>query len=385
MITVQVSSEIAQTLNFSVESPMYTISESSLEFDVDETKSLDITFSPTEVGVHGAQLEIVGSVFGTLDLDISGEGTQVDIDLDVTSLDFGTVSVGQNDTRDIVISNIGTGTMQVTNVTTNNEQFTVETTSFDIGTSETATLVVTYAPTINGDIDRTLFIYSDDPDEPIVTVSMTGTGVTNISGDINGIWLASNSPYYIVGDTNVPDGDSLTIENGSEILFTGSYRLRVIGSLFFDGNTDTTKFMGISGEPILDLESSSDDIILDNVYIGPAPVELNLNNSFESEADLLGWSFTVYNSTGINSSYSNTGSSSIYSYTTCGWCNQNIYSPTFTASEENPTVDFYWYTDWYNYSNGESYIYIENLTTGNTSQLYSNGMKVQVGQISHMN
>ena len=370
-ITIAVTSEIEQTIDFSgVDSP-YSLDVAAIDFQIDETKNLLISFTPVEVGVFTETLTMTGSVFGSLSLDLTGEGTQVDISLDPVSLNFGTVSLGQNNSLDLVVSNTGTGTMQVTNITSDNEQFTVEETSFTIGTNDSYTISVSFAPTLNGVSNGTLTIYSDDPDEPTVTVDLVGNGVTNISGDVNGIWLASNSPYYIVGNANVPNSESLTIENGSRIIFNGDYIFTVEGSLFFDGYEDSTIFTAISGTPEIHISSADNEVEFRNCYFGPVMLDVVIQeiNNFETESDLIGWSTTSNYDMGISTDNPHSGNYCMRLYQNNS-SEYRIYSQNYVCDENgSPRIDYYVRFDWYNYWDYTGYVYLNNITTGTQTSL----------------
>ncbi len=58
---------------------------------------------------------------------------------------------------------------------------------------------------------------------------------TDVSGDVDGVWTAANSPYTVLGHVTVPDGQSLTIEPGVQVLFTGHFKFNVFGTLLAGG------------------------------------------------------------------------------------------------------------------------------------------------------
>jgi len=53
------------------------------------------------------------------------------------------------------------------------------------------------------------------------------------AGPVNGVWEATGSPYMIDGDINVPTDDSLIIEPGCSLIFTGHYSLTVDSMALF--------------------------------------------------------------------------------------------------------------------------------------------------------
>ncbi len=60
------------------------------------------------------------------------------------------------------------------------------------------------------------------------------------AGNINGIWTLANSPYHINGEVTIPDSESLTIEPGVNVIFTGSYKFNVQGRLLAVGTRQDT-------------------------------------------------------------------------------------------------------------------------------------------------
>lgn len=61
-----------------------------------------------------------------------------------------------------------------------------------------------------------------------------------IGGNVDGTWLASGSPYLIMGNIMVPNNSTLTIEPGVTINFQGAYKLYVQGRIVSIGNLVNT-------------------------------------------------------------------------------------------------------------------------------------------------
>ncbi|MBL7941183.1 MAG: right-handed parallel beta-helix repeat-containing protein [Flavobacteriales bacterium] len=51
------------------------------------------------------------------------------------------------------------------------------------------------------------------------------------AGNVSGTWSPAGSPYVVNGHIRIPAGESLTIEPGTEIQFSGPYYLRILGTL----------------------------------------------------------------------------------------------------------------------------------------------------------
>lgn len=79
-------------------------------------------------------------------------------------------------------------------------------------------------------------------------------------GEQSGVWSSVESPYYIIGNIIVPEGEELVIQPEVEVIFTGNYHLSVLGTLSAIGNpeedekvyfyrTDDLLWQGIQFEP----------------------------------------------------------------------------------------------------------------------------------------
>lgn len=63
------------------------------------------------------------------------------------------------------------------------------------------------------------------------------------AGPISGTWTLAGSPYQIMGETNIPDGSTLTIEPGVVVEWQGSYSMWVDGQILAIGTeTDSILF-----------------------------------------------------------------------------------------------------------------------------------------------
>jgi Peptidase C10 family/Right handed beta helix region/Spi protease inhibitor len=90
-------------------------------------------------------------------------------------------------------------------------------------------LNVTFQPEAVGSYYGTLAIgYSDGKTRHIVLKGTSVVGGTQVqAGAVSGIWSAAGSPYYVVGDVNVPAGSELVVEPGVGVFFMGPYALTV--------------------------------------------------------------------------------------------------------------------------------------------------------------
>ena len=96
----------------------------------------------------------------------------------------------------------------------------------------------------------------------------------NISGDLSG--SLGPGDFVVVGDCNIPAGDSLSVAAGTSFLFSGHYTINVYGKLTAEGTeTDSIKFIrqfpleahrwgGIRFYPTASSGSKLDYCVIDN-------------------------------------------------------------------------------------------------------------------------
>jgi len=97
--------------------------------------------------------------------------------------DFGDVNVGDSTTYMVQIQNVGNGEMEVNSVTLDGSADFAITSApampFTIAPSESilVDIEITYTPSVEGYVSTTVLIASDDEDEPLVEVALSGVGV----------------------------------------------------------------------------------------------------------------------------------------------------------------------------------------------------------------
>jgi parallel beta-helix repeat protein len=167
------------------------------------------------------------------------------IDVTPTNLVFGSVIAGQTKDMTVQISHTNTGPASLTiqSMTSSNARFTEVAPSLPLTLAPGGKTSVTirFAPVSASSETGTLTITSDDPNQPVVQVTLSGQGtgalVTHpISGNQNGTLGVTNSPYLVTSDLYVPPGQTLTIEPGVILQFQNpNTGLIVDGSLVAKG------------------------------------------------------------------------------------------------------------------------------------------------------
>ena len=139
-----------------------------------------VTVQPPETGTLRGTLELTTNVSGTVRLEISPievEGVLPRaIVMPVTLIDYGTVEVGRSRTLPIEIRNDGAGLLTVTRIESDLSEVSFSDASLTIASGESSTILVTLEPGLSGSIAGQIDIYSDDPERPVLKVSLVGAG-----------------------------------------------------------------------------------------------------------------------------------------------------------------------------------------------------------------
>jgi len=77
-----------------------------------------------------------------------------------------------------------------------------------------------------------------------ILLSAQAFAETEVSGEVSGEWTVEGSPYIILDSTWVPEGESLTIGPGVDVLFSDVLGLDIFGSISVEGTEDdSVRFM----------------------------------------------------------------------------------------------------------------------------------------------
>ena len=93
---------------------------------------------------------------------------------------------------------------------------------------------------------------------------------THVSGPVSGAWNITEGPYVVDGDIFVPVGESLIIESGVNIFFSGNYHFYVYGILSANGIPENQIFISPNESTLTWKGLSLEEYV-------PFPRELHLN------------------------------------------------------------------------------------------------------------
>ena len=229
---------VAQTLFVDAPSAPFALSdEGPLSIAANDTLGLSVSFTPTSIGDFSDTFGLVGNIFGAAEISLAGQGIQVILEWTPSALQFDTTAIGQSDTQFIVLSSVGDGAATISAVEFSNPIFSVDEDasafSIDQGTSDT--IFVTYAPINAGLVNETMTLHTNDPNNSSIEIALSAVGISEVSGEICDItWTLINSPYTLVGDVVVPEGCTLNIDPGVEVI-GNDYDIEVFGAFFANG------------------------------------------------------------------------------------------------------------------------------------------------------
>jgi len=99
-----------------------------------------------------------------------------EIAVSTNELNFDTVEVGETATEFFTVSNYGFGTLQVSNIESTNTAYTVSPENFTLSPGEEQMVGVSFTPPSAALFEGLLQVQSNDPGNPYVEISLSGTG-----------------------------------------------------------------------------------------------------------------------------------------------------------------------------------------------------------------
>ena len=140
-----------------------------------------VTFTPDTIKSYNDTLLIYSNDpnVETQSIILTGQGRAQRpqrIELSTNYLEFGSVAIGRSKSRSLWIENSGERNLTIRRVEISDEQFTASDNWFVIKPGDSKYFVVTYTPQRQGAVSETVTFHSNDPDNPQVTIELTGRG-----------------------------------------------------------------------------------------------------------------------------------------------------------------------------------------------------------------
>ncbi len=210
--------------------------------------TLDVNFDASGLvgGVYDGVIRVIsndpdeGVVEIPVQLDVTGAP---DIAVDPLSFDFGPLFIGATPTTNVVVRNTGTDVLTISDISIDEAAFTTDVSSFTLAPGAAQPVVVTFAPTAPQVYSGTMTIASDAPNDPVVTVSLSGEGQVPPDFSVSPTSLTSN---LFTGDA---ENQTLTLTNSGGADFTFDLNVN------FDANVVVHEYVE-RGKDEVDVDSS---------------------------------------------------------------------------------------------------------------------------------
>ena len=112
-----------------------------------------------------------------MSVPLSGQGALPHISVSTNSLSVGNVAVCLSGVTNLTIGNTGGVPLTISSITATPSVFTVSPANAVVPAGGSLGVIVTFRPTAAGPANGTLTVNSDDPNQPVKTVTLTGTGL----------------------------------------------------------------------------------------------------------------------------------------------------------------------------------------------------------------
>jgi len=209
--TITLTNNTAATVNISQASMSGTGFKLSgitppLALNASQSTTFTVTFAPLTSGNASGTVTITSDAPNpTLSMSLSGTGVAAgSIGANPTSLNFGSVTVGSNQSLSETVTNTGGSTVTISQVGISGTGFSLSgiSTPVTLTAGQSATFTVKFAPLSAGTVSGNVTITST-ASNPTLTIPVTGTGVTQGT-------LGSNPTSLSFGNVTVGSNQSLS-------------------------------------------------------------------------------------------------------------------------------------------------------------------------------
>ena len=164
-------------------------------------------FAPTATGAASGNVAITSNATnGTLNIPLSGTGTQGALSASPSSINFGAVLVGASASVPVTLTNTGTAAVSISAHSITGTGFTLTGWSApaSLNPGQTTSFTVTYAPTTSGSASGSVSISSNAPGSPL-TIALSGSGTASQAT------MTINPSPVAFGNVNVGSNSAKTV------------------------------------------------------------------------------------------------------------------------------------------------------------------------------
>ena len=163
------------------ENNAFIINQNIFSLTSGDSQKVDITFTPTQAQTYNEKLIIYHNAAGNPDtLLLSGNGvvkTSPQISLSSTTVDFGTITVGNTAQKSIFIKNMGTASLKVDSIITNNPAYSIDKKNLTLTPGDSQEVKLTFTPDDTTVFNGKLNIYHNASGSPSI-INLTGRGTS---------------------------------------------------------------------------------------------------------------------------------------------------------------------------------------------------------------
>jgi hypothetical protein len=208
--------------SITLSAPQFTLSKLTVPLTIaaGQSSTLSVVFAPTAVGNVTGSMSITSNASnspGAVGLQGAGVGTGQLSD-SPTSLSFGSLPIGNNQTLPATLTNVGTSSTTISQATVTGAGFTLSGLSLPVtlAAGQSASFNVVFAPQASGTVNGNVAIVSDAVNSPL-NLPVSGAGLP--PGSLSANPPSLNFPNVQVGDNqSIPE--TLTNSSGSSVTIT---------------------------------------------------------------------------------------------------------------------------------------------------------------------
>ena len=143
-----------------------------------EKLKVSVSFAATEAmgqGDHQGTIAIDTSAGQPVNIALSATAVSPEVEINDTALTFGLTDVGKSSSREIIVSNTGTGDLLINQWTFDDKQFSVGMSGdLLISPGSSQPVPITFTPNRVGNVSAQVVVSSNDLDESATTIALTG-------------------------------------------------------------------------------------------------------------------------------------------------------------------------------------------------------------------
>lgn len=250
--------------------PLFRETISTYKIAKGNALSIPIVFTPVMAGAQSSTLEIHSNDLSLpiISVDLTGSGIIApNITVSTSFIDFGSVEISKTVTKKIKINNVGVDSLLISSIMSSNIVFSVSPSGALVAPGSFVEVSIIYLPIAKVQTLAKLTITSNDPDTPVISIDLQGTGaspVINVSPQVLDFSFVSvgnfkKLPFVITNSTSFPLVVSNISSSDSDFTINEIFPIEIVSS----------KSIDVTFEPVVLGTKSSTLIITSNDYSAP--------------------------------------------------------------------------------------------------------------------